>query len=181
MFNLKICFLINSASLSAPLDRHSAVWREAVQLCRSDHRPVAMVHFLRLWISTMGTGMMWLHSLASPSVGQTQKYGRTLPPCVGVGLVGVQLWQRGIVCSLVKLEILCSHLLQNPLHLKKTEKLVYILIIVKICFKESSTFRFDYYGIYKYIDSFFFLLQSQIIICYSVISESERFTNYFFF
>lgn len=69
--------------------------------------------------------------------------------------MGVQLWQRGIVCSLVKLEILCSHLLQNPLHLKKnkkTEKLVYILIIVKICFKESSTFRFDYYGIYKYID-----------------------------
>lgn len=133
MFNLKISFLINSASLPAPLDRHSAVWREAVQLCRSDHRPVAMVHFLRLWISTMGTGMMWLHSLASPSVGQTQKYGRTLPPCVGVGLVGVQLWQRGIVCSLVKLEILFY--LQNPLHLKKNKtKLVYILTIVKMCF-----------------------------------------------
>lgn len=58
MLNLKIGFLINSASLPAPLDHHSAVWREAVQLCRTDHRPVAMVYFLRLWLSAVGTGMM---------------------------------------------------------------------------------------------------------------------------
>lgn len=58
MLDVNVCSVINSASLPAPLDRHSAVWWEAVQLRGSVHRPVAMVHFLRLWLSTMGTGMM---------------------------------------------------------------------------------------------------------------------------
>lgn len=57
MLNLKVCALINS--LPAPLDCHSAVWREAIQLRGSDHRPVAMVHLLRLRLSTVGTGMIY--------------------------------------------------------------------------------------------------------------------------
>lgn len=54
-----ICSPINfPVCVSVPLDRHSAVWREAFQLRGAYHWSVAVVHILGLWFSTVGAGKM---------------------------------------------------------------------------------------------------------------------------